>query len=417
MLDSVCRHFPHIRRDKVALETNQLDICDGHYVHITAEVWNDVIEFLHLVEVTGGVDTTLQDPRLFDGGQSSPSQFGELDSCSSNDDDDEVWDIVPILSGESDNKVTVKLAFPSGEIQTITISREMWVDKLVSDASKILGKDPVYVDAVFEGMKMHGNRKIASYSIEDGDSIAIRDISYRSRMLTKKPVIYLYSPSDIDVSVKLSLIPELSLSVIYPIVTIEDHGHRLEWNVRTHQDGSLTEHNSGLNVSYLFWETETNLQEFPRSPASKPQPVDTFNPVSSNLDDMDSIVIPVDRVTVYLDNSLKVLGLHTEARTSFITYWLPSILKHKYIALRFVPQATFERAASLSISPQPDVVTRVFMLFKGICEEDLVNWASAQDQAEKDVAWWVDVVGVDPARAGDVTLFRVLEWGGMEVLI
>jgi len=36
-------------------------------------------------------------------------------------------------------------------------------------------------------------------------------------------------------------------------------------------------------------------------------------------------------------------------------------------------------------------------------------------QAEKDVAWWVDVVGVDPVRAGDVTLFRVLEWGGTEI--
>ncbi|KAG1803374.1 hypothetical protein EV424DRAFT_1544890 [Suillus variegatus] len=98
------------------------------------------------------------------------------------------------------------------------------------------------------------------------------------------------------------------------------------------------------------------------------------------------------------------------------SYWLPSILKHEYVALRFVPQAAFERAASLHISPQPDVVTRIFMLFKGI-REDLANWTNARIQAEKDVAWWVNVIGVDPARAGDVTLFRVLEWGGMEVLI
>ncbi|KAG1886372.1 uncharacterized protein F5891DRAFT_1176180 [Suillus fuscotomentosus] len=132
---------------------------------------------------------------------------------------------------------------------------------------------------------------------------------------------------------------------------------------------------------------------------------------------MDSIVIPVDKVTVYPDKSLKVLGLHTEARTSFITYWLPYIFKHEYIALRPVPQAAYERAASLCISPQPDVVTRVCMLFKGICKEHLANWANAQMQAEKNVAWWVDVVGVDPARAGDVTLLRVLEWGGMDILI
>ncbi|KAG2066539.1 hypothetical protein BDR04DRAFT_1129959 [Suillus decipiens] len=275
MLDSAYCHFPSIPRDVITLQTNQLDVCDGYYVDITAETWGDVMDLFNVVE----------------------------------------------------------------------------------------------------------------------------------------PVIYLYSPSDIDVSVKLSLIPEWTLSVIYPAV------QRLEWNVRTNQDGSLTEHNSGLDVAYLFWEAETNLQAFPRSPASKPQPVDTFNPISSSLDDTDSIVIPVDEATAYLDKSLKFLGLHTEARTSFISYWLPYILKHEYIALRFIPQSAYERAASLSIYPQPDVVTRVFMLFRGISKEHLAQWSNAQMQTGKDVAWWVDVVGVDVVRAGDTALFRVLERGAMEVLV
>ncbi|KAG2079242.1 hypothetical protein BDR04DRAFT_1063848 [Suillus decipiens] len=318
MLNSVCKHFPSIPRDVVTLQTNQLDICDGHYVDITAEIWDDIIDSLHIVEV--------------------------------------------IASGSGGG----------------VIKRE--------------------------------NQCIRrSHNIGDLDSIL--------NIRVKKPVIYVYSPSDIDVSVKLSLIPEWTLSVIYPIVTTEDHGQRLEWNVRTHQDGSLTEHNSGLEVSYLFWEAETNLQAFPRSSASKPQPVDSFNPIFSGLDDTDSIVIPVDKAAVYLDESLKVLGLHTEARTSFISFWLPYILKHEYIALRFVPQSAYERAASLSISPQPDVVIRVFMLFRGILKEHLANWSNARMQAEKDVAWWVDVVGVDVAKAGDVASFRVLEWGGMEVPI
>ncbi|KAG2746498.1 hypothetical protein P692DRAFT_201792034 [Suillus brevipes Sb2] len=60
---------------------------------------------------------------------------------------------------------------------------------------------------------------------------------------------------------------------------------------------------------------------------------------------MDSVLIPVGKVAVYLDKSLKALGLHTEARTSFIigSYWLPSFLKHEYIALRFVLQAAYKR--------------------------------------------------------------------------
>ncbi|KAG1742154.1 hypothetical protein EDB19DRAFT_674692 [Suillus lakei] len=52
MLDSACKHFPSIPRDVVTLQTNQLDICDGHYVDITAEIWDDVIDLLTFVEVT-----------------------------------------------------------------------------------------------------------------------------------------------------------------------------------------------------------------------------------------------------------------------------------------------------------------------------------------------------------------------------
>ncbi|KAG1889288.1 hypothetical protein F4604DRAFT_833616 [Suillus subluteus] len=168
-----------------------------------------------------------------------------------------------------------------------------WTNLLLMLVRYILGHCLTPVRAVLGEVLMHA-KSIGSYNIEDGDSINSKVYVSRQR----KPVIYLYSPSDIDVSVKLSLVPEWSLSVVYPAVTTEDHGQRLKWNVRTHQDG-------------------------------------------------------------------------------------------KYIALRFVPRAAYERAASLSISPQPNVVTRVCMLFKGICKEHLVNWANAQMQAEKDVAWWV----------------------------
>jgi hypothetical protein len=107
--------------------------------------------------------------------------------------------------------------------------------------------------AIWGGQMMHKNRSIGSYNINDGDSIGLHK---ESSLRGGKPVIYLYSPSNIDVSVKLSLTPEWTLSVIYPVVPTKDHGQHIEWHVRTHQDGSLTEHNSGLDVAYVFWEAE-----------------------------------------------------------------------------------------------------------------------------------------------------------------
>jgi len=178
-----------------------------------------------------------------------------------------------------------------------------------------------------------------------------------------------------------------------------------------------------------------------------------FHPSSSDLSDSDSVLLPLGEVTAYLDQVLCALGLHTEARTSFITYvvaifsfcitftdafgaeyahyihlprshryWLPSFLRHKHIALRFLPQSAYERAAPLDIVPRPDIVTRVFMLFKGITDDDLPNWENARARVatggvrSSSVAWWKDVVGVDLDKALDVRLYRALEWGGMEVL-
>ena len=68
----------------------------------------------------------------------------------------------------------------------------------------------------------------------------------------------------------------------------------------------------------------------------------------------------------------------------------------------------------MDIIPKPHVVTRVFMLFKGVVE--VAEWSNAAARASKDVSWWQTLVGVDLDRALDPRLYRVLEWGGMEVI-
>lgn len=110
------------------------------------------------------------------------------------------------------------------------------------------------------------------------------------------------------------------------------------------------------------------------------------------------------------------LHLSNNLAISFSRYWLPSFLKHTHIALRFVPQAAYECAAPLNISPVPDVITRVFMLFKGVSLENLELWPEAQARVANNVEMWREVVGVDVEKASNPGLFRVLEWGGMEVL-
>ncbi|KAG9109693.1 hypothetical protein FRC07_008272, partial [Ceratobasidium sp. 392] len=85
------------------------------------------------------------------------------------------------------------------------------------------------------------------------------------------------------------------------------------------------------------------------------------------------------------------------------------------MALRFIPQEEYEAAAPMSVTPAPDVITRVFMLFQGIEEGKLGSWTEAQTRATQSPSMWKDIVGVDIDNAGEAKLFRVLEWGGMEI--
>ena len=56
------------------------------------------------------------------------------------------------------------------------------------------------------------------------------------------------------------------------------------------------------------------------------------------------------------------------------------------------------------------------MLFTGVDKELLPQWPQAQERVCHSVDFWKDVAGVDFTRSVDESLFRVLEWGGMEVL-
>ena len=175
-----------------------------------------------------------------------------------------------------------------------------------------------------------------------------------STVAVRKPVIYLYPPSRLsDVTVELLLTSSWSFSVIYPLPKTaissgekQIAGQSLTWTVEAEPDGRLVDKTSGVEVTYLYWEAtyvmlfciaqqrlislffasrfssaNSHLVTPDASRAATPvEDIETFDPSRPSLSPGDSILLPIGKIPGYLDAALKALALHTEARTSFITY-------------------------------------------------------------------------------------------------
>ncbi|BGP44028.1 hypothetical protein JCM10450v2_008245 [Rhodotorula kratochvilovae] len=294
----------------------------------------------------------------------------------------------------------------------VTFTVKTLTGKMVADVKLVLENlEGIPTDEqrlIFAGVPLSNYRALESCDIVYG---AIMHLVLA--LSGGKPVIYLFPPAHLpSATVSLSLSPEWEFSALYPVVDVkkdERSRPRVEWSVSASPDGSLVDLSSGLQLKYLFWEATTTG----RTSSLTPEP--SFHPSSPSLDRSNGVVLPFPSFLRHLDAALARLSLHTAARNDFLTYWMAHFTRIRdtgqQIAFRFVPQAEFARAAQLEVEPRPDVTTRVFLLFKGV-DPRAANegWRSAEEVD------WVREVGLEEEKVRDEGLFRVLEWGGMEVL-
>lgn len=181
--------------------------------------------------------------------------------------------------------------------------------------------------------------------------------------MTKKPVIYLYPTSEQSVSVKLDYNGELTCT--YP-------EYKDGWNVIAEPDGTLTNIGDKKKYSYLYWEG-----------------------ISKNQWDMSKgFVVKGEDTEKFLQEKLEYMGLTPREYNEFIVYWLPIMQENKYNLITFAGEE-YENLAKLNITPKPDSILRVMMLFKSLDKP-----IEIEEQEIKSFE-----------RKG----FTVIEWGGTEV--
>ena len=180
------------------------------------------------------------------------------------------------------------------------------------------------------------------------------------------PVIYLYTEEETPVNVQLDLNGEFTFT--YPRY-IEDRG----WNVTASPSGTLTD-NTGNKYKFLFWQADMRF----------------------DYDLSRGYCVPGDQTEEFLYEAAYELGLNDNEAAAFAGYWIPYMRDNEYNVITFQTE-TFDEAAKLRVSPEPDVVLRVNML-----------WYASDEYVEIE-AQDLSAIGLPVSERHGFTL---VEWGG-----
>ncbi len=180
-----------------------------------------------------------------------------------------------------------------------------------------------------------------------------------------KPIIYLYPTEKTNVSLKL--LKSNNITCSYP-------KYINGWNVTAETNGNLIDNTTGRSLYSLYYESE--------------------NVVNFKVEN-DGFIVKGNEVATFLEEKLAILGLTEREAEEFIIYWLPKLEANKYNYIRFATLDEINENMPLEINPNPDIIIRVLMTFKG-----LENPIDIQEQQLE-----------TPNRTG----FVAVEWGGTEI--
>ncbi|MDR1101281.1 MAG: S-layer homology domain-containing protein [Clostridiales bacterium] len=175
-----------------------------------------------------------------------------------------------------------------------------------------------------------------------------------------KPIIYLYPTEETEITVTLGKPDELGST--YP-------KYNGAWHVLAQPNGDLLDLDTNRHLYSLYWEG---------------------GQVRTELDE--GFCVKGGDSIAFLEEKLEILGLSEREANEFIIYWLPLMEANEYNCIKFLSRAEIDEIMPLTITPTPDSVIRVMMVFEGLSAPVDVR----EQQLER------------VTRSG----FTVVEWGG-----
>jgi len=86
---------------------------------------------------------------------------------------------------------------------------------------------------------------------------------------------------------------------------------------------------------------------------------------------------------------------------------------HKNIAYRLLSPSKIAAAIDITVTQDPCIFTRIFLIWRGVSEDEMSNFATAGEK-EANTFNWREVIGWSE-DSKDSTMFRVLETSVLEI--
>lgn len=180
--------------------------------------------------------------------------------------------------------------------------------------------------------------KIEKSSLEDTESSSTTNPAH----LFGKPIIYFYPITKQEIKVELDYQGEIIAD--YPTYDKNIKG----WEIIAYPDGKIINKIDNKEYSYLFWEGLPSK--------------------SIDWDFSTGFIIKGEEIKEFLQQTLSKIGLTPKEYNEFIVYWYPKMKDNKYNLIHFADKQ-YTEIAPLIITPKPDSILRVFMVFKPLSEE------------------------------------------------
>ncbi|KAF8163342.1 hypothetical protein B0H34DRAFT_695070 [Crassisporium funariophilum] len=229
------------------------------------------------------------------------------------------------------------------------------------------------------------------------DSRVISKLAVVAKPTTAKCHLTILSPAQHYCDVVLVFSSLWKLGIAWPPPEhVEEH--KIKYFMRVHPGGALEHFESEMVVTALYYEAVPDASM-----------VDPNNFIAPRNGFAMSFRDFIPHLMIVLDQ----LGMSLHAKTAFINNNMSAFSAHKNIAYRFLSPSKIAAAIDITITTEPCVFTRIFLIFRGLTDDEVGIFAGAGEK-EANAYNWREIVGWSE-HSKDPEQFRVLETSVLEV--